>query len=147
LLCARVAVETAAVAAMTSNKPRILEEIRLIIRFMEAPWQRAALACGLTPVRSIMPQALRSGKSRHSHANPRFSAKRNDSCEAGTPSSYSRLMLRAYSAKRKVRTGSKYARFGACRNRSDQVRRPRKRVGLSLAATTSAKLAPLRASD
>src|SRR6185437_8210231 len=98
-------------------------EIRLIIRFMEAPWQRAALACGLTPVRSIMPQALRSGKSRHSHANPRFSAKR------------------------KVRTGSKYARFGACRNRSDQVRRPRKRVGLSLAATTSAKLAPLRASD
>jgi hypothetical protein len=63
---------------MTNKKPRILEEIRLIIRFMEAPWQRAALACGLTPVRSIMPQALRSGKPPQSHANSRFSAKRNE---------------------------------------------------------------------
>jgi hypothetical protein len=44
---------------------------------MEAPWQRA-LACGLTPVRSIMPQALRSGKPPQSHANSRFSAKRNE---------------------------------------------------------------------
>jgi hypothetical protein len=62
LLCAETPVVVAAVVATASSKPSALEEIRFIIRFMEAPWQRAALACGLTPVRSIMPQALRSGK-------------------------------------------------------------------------------------
>ena len=45
---------------------------------MEAPWQRVALACGLISVPAIMPQALRSGKPRQSHANSRFSAKRNE---------------------------------------------------------------------
>jgi hypothetical protein len=39
---------------------------------MEAPWQRAALACGLPSVAAIMPQALRSGKPRQSQINSRI---------------------------------------------------------------------------
>jgi hypothetical protein len=59
---------------MDSHKPRTLERNR----FMEAPWQRAALACGLTSVAAIMPQAPRSGKPRQGRANSCFSAKRNE---------------------------------------------------------------------
>src|SRR5580693_7445830 len=111
LSCARAPGTTAVLAAMDSHKPRTLERNR----FMEAPWQRAALACGLTL------------------------CCRDHAASAAQRQAAARPCPFAYSAKRKVRTGPEYAKFGACRNRSDQVRRPRKRVGLSLAATTSAK--------
>jgi hypothetical protein len=53
---------------MASHAPRTLQTIR----FMKAPWQRAALACGLTTVPAIMPQAQHSGKPRQSHARSVF---------------------------------------------------------------------------
>jgi hypothetical protein len=64
-------------AAMDSHKPRTLERNR----FMEAPWQRAALACGLTSVAAIMPQAPRSGKPRQGRATSHIP--QSGRCEPG----------------------------------------------------------------